>query len=33
VLENEIPVLPLEACLIHSTTITQDDFERRECAN
>ena len=33
VFENETPTLPLEACLIHSTTITEDDFERRECAN
>ena len=33
VFENEIPALPLEACLIYSTTITEDDFERRECAN
>jgi len=31
--ENEIPTLSLEACLIHSATITEDDFERRECAN
>ena len=33
VFENEITALPLEACLIHSATITEDDFERRECAN
>jgi len=32
VFENEIPTLPLEACLIHSA-ITEDDFERRECVN
>jgi len=31
VFENEIPALPLEACLIHSVTITEDDFEIREC--
>jgi len=33
VFKNEIPALPLEACLIHSATITEDDFERRECTN
>ena len=33
VFENETPALPLEACLIHSATITEDDFERWECAN
>ena len=33
VFENEIPALPLEACLILSTTITEDDFEKRECVN
>ena len=33
VFENEIPILPLEASLIHSATITEDDFERRERAN
>jgi len=33
VFENEIPALPLEACLIHSATVTENDFERRECAN
>jgi len=33
VFENEISALPLDACLIHSATITEDDFDRRECAN
>jgi len=33
VFENETPTLPLEECLIHSATIIEDDFERRECAN
>ena len=33
VFENETPALPLEACLIRSSTIIEDDFERRECAN
>ena len=31
--ENDTPALSLEACLIHSATITEDDFQRRECAN
>ena len=25
--------LPLEACIIHSDTITEENFERRGCAN
>jgi len=33
VYENETPTLPLEACLIHSAAINEDDFERRECVN
>jgi len=33
VFKNETSALSLEACLIHSVTITEDDFERRECAN
>jgi len=33
VFENETPVLPLEACLIYSVTITEDDFEKRKCAS
>ena len=33
IFENETPALPLEACLIHSATITEDDLERRECAS
>ena len=33
VFENETPASPLEACLIHSATTTEDDFERREYAN
>jgi len=33
IFENEIPALPLEASLIHSATITEDDFEIREYAN
>ena len=33
VFENETQALPLEACLIHSATITEDDFERRERVN
>jgi len=33
VFENETPALPLEACLIHPSTINEDDFKRRECAN
>jgi len=31
--ENETPSLPLEACLIHSETITENDFEKMECVN
>jgi len=31
--EKETPTLPLEACIIHSTTNTEENFERRECAN
>jgi len=31
--EKEIPILPLEACIIHSATITEENFKRRECAN
>ena len=33
VFENETPALPLEACLIHSATITENDFEIKECEN
>ena len=31
--KNETPTLPLVSYLIHSATITEDDFERREYAN
>jgi len=30
---KENPTLPLEACIVHSDTITKENFERRECAN
>jgi len=31
--EKETPTLPLEACIIHSTTNTEENFEWRESAN
>jgi len=30
---KKIPTLPLEACIIHSDTITEESSKRRECAN
>jgi len=29
---EENPKFPLEACIIHLNTITEENFERRECA-
>jgi len=31
--EKNIPTLPLEACIIDSDTITEENFKKRECAN
>jgi len=33
IFEKNTPTLPLEACIIHSDIITEENFERRECAN
>ena len=30
---EETPTLPLDACIIHSATNTEENFERRESAN